>query len=104
MQAVDLVPLRPITRDAMIRALCDVHAQRGQPYGVGLGFYVGLRFHIDSRKFRTWGINDEGGIACPRSYQIAHSSDPAADPANSANAAQQPVQQPVQQPEEPPKI
>ena len=75
MQAVDLVPLRPITRDAMIQALCDVHARTGQPYGVGLGFYVGLRFHIDSRKFRTWGVNDEGGIACPKSYEIAHSRD-----------------------------
>jgi hypothetical protein len=76
MQAVDLVPLRPITRDAMIQQLCAVHARAGGPYGVGLGFYVGLRFHIDSRKFRTWGVNDEGTIACARSYEIAHSSDP----------------------------
>ena len=75
MQAVDMVPLRPITRDALIRQLCAVHAQTGESYGVGLGFYVGLRFHIDSRKFRTWGINDEGGIACARSYEIAHSRD-----------------------------
>jgi hypothetical protein len=71
-QAVDLVPLQPITRDSMIRQLCGVHAQSGEPYGVGLGFYVGLRFHVDSRKFRTWGVNDEGAIACVRSYQLAH--------------------------------
>ena len=59
-QAVDLVPLRPVTRDAMMRQLCAVHAAGGEPYGIGLGFYVGLRFHVDSRKFRTWGMNDEG--------------------------------------------
>ena len=82
MQAVDLVPLRPITRDAMIQALCAAHARTGQSYGVGLGFYVGLRFHIDSRKFRTWGVNDEGTIACARSYQLAHSSDANADTVN----------------------
>jgi hypothetical protein len=80
MQAVDLVPLRPVTRDAMIRQLCAVHALSGQPYGVGLGFYVGLRFHVDSRKFRTWGVNDEGKIACERSYQLSHSQEVIATP------------------------
>jgi hypothetical protein len=83
MQAVDLVPLQPVTRDAMIQKLCAVHARSGEPYGVGLGFYVGLRFHIDSRKFRTWGINDEGTIACARSFELAH----ARDTANSAGAS-----------------
>ena len=78
MQAVDLVPLKPITRDALIRTLCDVHARSGERYGLGLGFYVGLRFHVDSRKFRTWGINDDGSIACARSYELAHSKDPEA--------------------------
>ena len=77
-QAVDMVPLQPITRDAMIRKLCAIHARSGQGYGVGLGFYVGLRFHVDSRKFRTWGTNDEGTIACARSFEMAHSNDPGA--------------------------
>jgi hypothetical protein len=81
MQAIDLVPLRPTTRDAMIRRLCAVHARNGQYYGVGLGFYVGLRFHVDSRKFRTWGVNDEGTIACARSYEIAHAKPADADAA-----------------------
>jgi Peptidase M15 len=58
MQAVDMVPLLPITREELIRRLCTVHARSGEPYGVGLGFYVGLRFHIDSRKFRKWGYGD----------------------------------------------
>jgi hypothetical protein len=75
MQAVDLVPLRPITRAELIRQLCAVHAKTGEPYGVGLGFYVGLRFHIDSRKFRTWGINEDGSVACARSYDMAHAKD-----------------------------
>jgi hypothetical protein len=84
MQAVDLVPLHPITRDALIRQLCAIHAQTGEGYGVGLGFYVGLRFHIDSRKFRTWGINDEGGIACERSFELSHSKEIIATPEPSA--------------------
>ena len=87
MQAVDMVPLRPVTREAMMRTLCAIHARSGQSYGVGLGFYVGLRFHVDSRKFRTWGTNDAGRIACERSFELAHSSDPDAaaayPPANS---------------------
>ena len=66
----------PITREAMIRTLCAVHARSGQGYGVGLGFYVGLRFHVDSRKFRTWGTNEAGRIACERSFELAHSDDP----------------------------
>lgn len=55
MQAVDLVPLLPTSREELIRRLCIIHARTGEPYGVGLGFYVGLRFHIDSRKYRKWG-------------------------------------------------
>jgi len=78
----------------MIQKLCAIHARSGQGYGVGLGFYVGLRFHVDSRKFRTWGTNDEGTIACARSYEIAHSSDPDALTATPPPASQAP--QPVQ--------
>jgi hypothetical protein len=108
-QAVDLVPLRPVTRDAMIRQLCIIHARSGEPYGVGLGFYVGLRFHIDSRKFRTWGVNDEGAIACTRSYELAHSRDAAAGrPDVPIVATSSPAQQPMPPPAastvtEPPK-
>jgi hypothetical protein len=80
-QAIDMVPLNPITRDALIRQLCAVHARHGAPYGAGLGFYVGLRFHVDTRKFRTWGANDEGTIACARSYELEHSGNPDANPA-----------------------
>lgn len=63
-QAVDLVPLRPTTREVLIRDLCNAHARRGGSYGVGLGFYVGVRFHIDSRKYRSWGAEGPGAEAC----------------------------------------
>ena len=95
MQAVDLVPLRPVTRDAMMQRLCAAHARSGEGYGVGLGFYVGLRFHVDSRKFRTWGVNDEGTIACVLSYQIAHARDPGSNLPDPANRRPQPSSPPT---------
>lgn len=55
-QAVDLVPLRPTSKEALMRDLCAVHRIEGERYGVGLGFYAYLRFHIDSRSFRNWGF------------------------------------------------
>ena len=82
MQAVDMVPLRPMTREMLIRDLCATHAIDGPRYGVGLGFYPFVRFHVDSRKFRTWGRHDNGGIACALSYALAH----AADQTNADNA------------------
>jgi len=85
MQALDLVPLRPISREALIRALCGLHARGGEPYGVGLGFYVGLRFHIDSRKYRKWGHgNGPEAAAClaerpaPPAVTVAPPADPLA--------------------------
>ena len=62
MSAVDFVPLRPTSREAMIRALCATHAASGERYRVGLGFYPWLRFHIDSMRYRQWG----GGTAACR--------------------------------------
>lgn len=96
MQAVDMVPLRPITRDALINKLCAIHARTGESYGVGLGFYVGLRFHVDSRSFRTWGTNDEGSVACAQSYQIAHANDPVAQPASASQPLSTPRPSPLQ--------
>jgi len=55
--ALDLVPTRLITRDGMIRSLCRIHEWRGQRYDIGLGFYSGMRFHVDSKGFRKWGTN-----------------------------------------------
>ena len=53
--ALDLVPLQPIGRDGMIRSLCRIHEWRGPEYDIGLGFYSGLRFHVDAKGFRKWG-------------------------------------------------
>jgi hypothetical protein len=66
--AVDMVPLRPTTRDALMRGLCAIHAWQGGGSDVGLGFYAKLRFHIDSKKYRKWGaaLGDEVTIGCPQ--------------------------------------
>ena len=66
--ALDMVPLRPTTRPALMRGLCAIHAWQGGGSAVGLGFYKGLRFHIDSKKYRKWGaaLGDETEIGCPQ--------------------------------------
>ncbi len=53
--ALDLVPVRGISRSALIARVCAVHARTGEAYHIGLGFYDATRFHIDSRSFRRWG-------------------------------------------------
>ena len=64
--AVDMVPLRPITREALMLALCRVQLDKGSWNAIGLGFYKGLRFHIDSKKAREWGTaGPRGGGGCP---------------------------------------
>ena len=61
--ALDLVPIEPITRAGMIRSLCRIHEWRGAGHDVGLGFYTGTRFHIDSKGFRRWGANGKGATS-----------------------------------------
>jgi Peptidase M15 len=61
--ALDLVPLRPIDRQGMIRSLCRIHEWRGEGYEIGLGFYTGLRFHVDSKGFRRWGSDGRGATS-----------------------------------------
>lgn len=75
MQAVDLVPLRPISREALMRQLCAVHRREGEPYGVGLGFYAYHRFHIDTRRFRNWGFGH-----APEAEQCRREARPPAPP------------------------
>ena len=63
--AVDMVPLRPVTREALMGQLCGVHLRSGAWNHIGLGFYKGLRFHIDAKKFREWGTaGAAGGWGC----------------------------------------
>ncbi len=53
--ALDLTPLRFKDRGKMIAAVCALHARFGPAAHAGLGFYQGMRFHIDTNGFRRWG-------------------------------------------------
>jgi hypothetical protein len=59
--ALDLVPASALARTEMIARLCTVHAAYGQAANVGLGFYRGRRFHVDTKQFRRWGTDRSGG-------------------------------------------
>ncbi|MBA3676645.1 MAG: peptidase M15 [Sphingosinicella sp.] len=67
--ALDLVPVKPVSRPAMLRSLCAIHDFRGEQYDVGLGFYSGNRFHVDSKGFRRWG-SDGKGVTSPCNTHI----------------------------------
>ena len=82
--AVDLVPLKPIDRLTLMRALCGVHSEHGAPYNAGLGFYAYLRFHIDSIKYRRWNMDPAVAAECPpiiRPADIASVGQPVVVPA-----------------------
>ena len=100
MSAIDMVPLYPTSRDAMMRRLCAIHAVEGPRYAVGLGFYTKMRFHVDSWKFRTWGNNERGTIACAASYAIAHAPPRTPAPTPAATAETMPASAPVSVPPE----
>jgi hypothetical protein len=70
--AIDMVPLKPITREVLMKTLCDDHSKHGAAYGAGLGFYAFLRFHVDSTKFRRWNMDPAVAALCP---PIIHPSD-----------------------------
>ena len=63
--AIDMVPLRPMTREAMMRSLCGIHSEHGAAYDAGLGFYAFMRFHVDSTKFRRWNMDPAVAAECP---------------------------------------
>ena len=63
--AIDMVPLRPISREQMMRTLCRVQARRGPDYQVGLGFYAFMRFHVDTTKYRRWNMDPAVASLCP---------------------------------------
>lgn len=95
--AIDMVPLRPITRDALMRGLCAIHSWQGNGHDVGLGFYIGLRFHIDSRSFRKWGaaLGDENSIGCPQVMADIAARAAASKAASEAAAPEAPKPEPV---------
>jgi len=93
--AVDLVPLKPITREAMMKTLCVGHSEHGAPYNAGLGFYAYMRFHIDSTKYRRWNMDPAVAAECP---PIIHPEDIASvgQPLPPAGQTQPAPQLPVQ--------
>ena len=72
--AIDMVPLKPITREAMMRTLCGDHSAHGEAYHAGLGFYAFMRFHVDSTKYRRWNMDPAVAAECP---PIVHPEDAA---------------------------
>jgi hypothetical protein len=70
--AIDMVPLRPTTREELMKTLCAVHARTGEPYRAGLGFYAFIRFHIDTMKFRRWNMDPAVLALCP---PLVHAED-----------------------------
>ena len=95
--AVDLVPLRATTREQLMQTLCRVHARRGLDYGVGLGFYAFLRFHVDTTKYRRWGA-DPSVASCPpiiRPTDIATVTMPPAQVQAAAPATPAPIETPA---------
>jgi hypothetical protein len=58
--AIDMIPLNDIGRPGLMRSLCRIHDLRGEQYDIGLGFYSGTRFHVDSQRFRRWGADGKG--------------------------------------------
>jgi hypothetical protein len=94
--AIDLVPLRPTTREQLMQTLCGIHSRRGPDYGVGLGFYAFLRFHVDTTKFRRWNMDPAVASYCPPIIQptdVATVAAPA--PASSAPAPTPAAQAPA---------
>jgi hypothetical protein len=62
--ALDLVPVNEeLSRSELIRDVCRVHQSSGRLFDVGLGFYNGNRFHLDSKGFRRWGANGSGATS-----------------------------------------
>ncbi|HEX9955168.1 MAG TPA: D-Ala-D-Ala carboxypeptidase family metallohydrolase [Allosphingosinicella sp.] len=62
--ALDLVPANDaLPRSSMISSICRIHDLRGDDYGIGLGFYTGNRFHVDSKGFRRWGADGKGATS-----------------------------------------
>lgn len=63
--AIDMVPLRQISREQMMKTLCRVQSKRGPDYQVGLGFYAFMRFHVDTTKYRRWNMDPAVASLCP---------------------------------------
>jgi hypothetical protein len=62
--ALDLKPVSDdVSRPGMISRVCAAHRRSGSTYNAGLGFYSGMRFHVDSHGFRKWGADGRGATS-----------------------------------------
>jgi uncharacterized protein YcbK (DUF882 family) len=62
--ALDLMPVdEDVSRGQLVSKVCAAHARDGRAFKTGLGFYNGVRFHIDSNGFRKWGPNGSGATS-----------------------------------------
>ncbi len=66
--ALDLMPVRRLSRDGLIARLCPLHARTGARFEVGLGIYPATRFHVDTAGHRRWGADYRASSSpCPTS-------------------------------------
>lgn len=62
--ALDLKPVSDaVSRPGMISRVCAAHQRTGSAYNAGLGFYSGMRFHVDSHGYRKWGSDGRGATS-----------------------------------------
>lgn len=54
-KAIDMRPVKSVTRDQLIVKLCGLHYREGAALNMGLGIYSGTRFHADAAGYRRWG-------------------------------------------------
>lgn len=52
--AFDMVPGDGVTREGLMLKICPIFALEGASRQMGLGFYSGVRFHVDTSSYRTW--------------------------------------------------
>ncbi len=52
--ALDLRPVRKYPRAVLHKRLKSLWHRRGKQWGLGLGLYSGVRFHIDTSGYRSW--------------------------------------------------
>jgi hypothetical protein len=52
--ALDLTPQASMSRADLMTRLCPLYVSIGAERNLGLGFYGGVRFHIDTKSHRSW--------------------------------------------------
>jgi uncharacterized protein YcbK (DUF882 family) len=69
-RAIDMRPVKNVSRAQLIEKLCALHARKGKALNIGLGIYKATRFHIDTAGYRRWG-HDHHAISSPCATIVA---------------------------------